>query len=70
MKVLLQEAETLRFLRADDIWTPHANEAWDFHQVVRAVDYALDHGMGDVRVVIKFPDARYDLRLPPVTLVA
>jgi hypothetical protein len=70
MKVLLQDAETFRFLRADDVWTPNADEARDFHQVVRAVDYALGHGMGDVRVVIKFRDSRYDLRLPPVPLVA
>jgi hypothetical protein len=45
MKVLLQDAETLSFLRTDDVWTTHADEAWDFHQVVRAVDYALGHAL-------------------------
>lgn len=70
MQMLLQDAETFRFLRADDVWTPNADDAWDFHQVVRAVDYALGHRLGDVRVVIKFADERYDLRLPPVLLVA
>jgi len=70
MRVLLQDAETSSFLRANRVWTPLADEALDFVQVVRAVDYALEHGLGDVRVVLKFRDARQDLKLPPVPSVA
>lgn len=70
MKVLLQNVETLRFVGGDRDWTANADEALDFGEVVRAVDYAFSHELGDVRAVIKCQDSRYDLQLPPVASVA
>ena len=70
MKVLLQNVETLYFVGGDRDWTANANEAVDFGEVVRAVDYAFGHGLGEVRAVIKCQDSRYDLSLPAVYCLA
>ena len=66
VKVLLQDIETLRFVRSDLGWTANAAEAFDFGAVIHAVDYAVSHQLGAVRPVIKFQDSRYDLRLAAV----
>ena len=66
MKVLLQDALTLGFVGGACSWTARADEAFDFGEVVRAVDYAFTLGLRGVRAVIKFQDSRFDLQLPPV----
>jgi len=75
VKVLLQDIETLEFLRWDGDWTGNSDEALDLFEVVHAVDYAFDveaagHGLGAVRVLIKFGDSRHDLQLPALHSVA
>jgi hypothetical protein len=70
VKVLLQNVETLRFVGGDRDWTANADEALDFGEVVRAVDYAFGHGLGDMRAVIKRQDSQFDLSLPAVHSVA
>jgi hypothetical protein len=66
MKVLLQDLGTLRFLAAEGDWTASTSEAFDFGQVIHALDYALRHGFQNVRAVIKCADSRYDVELPAV----
>ncbi len=70
VRVLLQNAVTLSFVGIEWGWTANADEALNFGEVVRAIDYAISHGLGEVRVVIKSEDSRFDLRLPPVHSVA
>ena len=70
VKVLLQDMESLNFVCRKRDWTANADDALDFGEVVRAVDYAVSHRLGEVRAVIKFLDSRYDLRLPPVRSVS
>jgi len=70
MKVLLQDLGTLSFLAGEDDWTGSIAEAVDFGQVVQALDYALGHGLQDVRAVIKCSDSRFDVALPPVHVTA
>jgi hypothetical protein len=70
VKVLLQSVDTLSFVGSHLDWTANADEALDFVQVVRAVDYAFTHGLDDVRAVIKFHDPRFDFQLPPVPSLA
>ena len=70
MKVLLQNAVTLSFVGQEWGWTANADEALDFGEGVRAVDYAFSHGLWEVRVVIKSQDSRFDLPLPPRHSVA
>ncbi len=65
MKVLLQDLGTLNFISGRGDWTAEVVEAFDFGQVIHAVDFALEHGLRRVRVVIKCPDSRYDVELPP-----
>jgi hypothetical protein len=69
-KILLQDARTLNFFRGAWAWTSSFEEALDFGEVPRALDYALSHRLGRVRVVLKFSHRRYDLELPPVLLMA
>ena len=66
MRVLLQNVVTLDFLCWDSGWTTKREEALDFGEVIRAVDYAFSHRLDDVRVVIKFEDSRLDFSLPPL----
>ena len=72
MKVLLQDLQTLNFVERDgwttNGWTSCAMQAFDFGQVVDALDYAIEHGLANVRAVIKCSDSRYDIELPPVRL--
>jgi hypothetical protein len=70
MKVLLQDLGTLSFVAGEGDWTASTTEAFDFGQVVQALDYALEHGLQDVRAVIKCSDSRHDVELPPVRLTA
>ena len=70
MKVLLQDLGTLSFLADEGDWTASTAEAFDFGQVVPALDYALEHGLRDVRAVIKCSDSRYDVELPAVHITA
>lgn len=66
MKVLLQDIDTLNFVRADLGWTAFAEEAFDFGEVVQAVDYAIRHQHCNLRPIIKFQGLRSDVRLVPV----
>jgi hypothetical protein len=66
MKVLLQDLGTLEFLAGEGDWTANVTKAFDFSQVVQALDYALRHGFQNVRVVIKSSDSKCDVQLPPV----
>jgi len=66
LKVLLQDLGTLRFLADEGDWTASTAEAFDFGQVVHALDYALAHGLQDVRTVIKCSDSKDDVALPAV----
>jgi hypothetical protein len=68
MKILLQNLETLEYSSDETHWTSDLEAAVDFVKVPRALDYAMRQGPGDVRVVMKFPDSRYDIKLPPVHL--
>lgn len=51
-------------------WTDNPDEALDLIEVVWAVNYALRHGIDEVRVVIQFKDSRYDIFLPVLHAVA
>ena len=66
MKVLLQDLGTLSFLASEGDWTTNSTEAFDFGQVVNALDYALRNRLQNVRAVIKCSDSKYDVELPAV----
>jgi hypothetical protein len=70
MKILLQNLETLEYSSCEADWTPDPDQALDFFEVTRALDYAMSHGCEDVRVVMKFEEPRDNLELPPLHLAA
>jgi hypothetical protein len=69
-KVLLQDALTHNFFRGALAWTKSFEGAVDFVEVPCALDYALSHKMGRVRVVLKFSNRHNDLELPPLRSMA
>jgi hypothetical protein len=66
MKVLLQDLRTLDYLGQDGNWTADADRAFDFLELVHALDFTLRHRLRHVRPVFKFDDANPDLELPPL----
>jgi hypothetical protein len=69
-KILLQDATTHNFLRGVGAWTSSIDEALDFAEVPRALDYALSHELGSIRVVVKFSNRHDDFELPTVRKMA
>ncbi|HWH69518.1 MAG TPA: hypothetical protein VNT26_09050 [Candidatus Sulfotelmatobacter sp.] len=67
LKVLLQHAETRKYVGKNRKWTERTEEALAFPGVVEALDYALSRGIGEVQTVIKCRDSRWDVSLPPVS---
>lgn len=45
-------------------WTKSSNEAVDFPNYDRAIDFAVQHALADVQVVLKFADNPYNICLP------
>ncbi len=64
LRVVLQSEETLAYVSKDGGWTADVRRALDFWGVVEATDYALAHGLGGVRAVLKCEDPQLDVPLP------
>jgi hypothetical protein len=69
-KILLQDATTHNFLRGVGVWTSSFDDALDFEEIPRALDYALIHELEKVRVVVKFSHRHDDVELPAVNTMA
>ena len=61
---------THNFLRGVGAWTSSFDDALDFAEVPRALDYALTHELARVRVVVKFSHRHDDVELPAVNVTA
>jgi len=66
MKVLLQDVRTRQFLAGHRDWTADSEEAFDFGQVVDALDYALGWRLENVRAVLQPSNSGRQLELPSV----
>lgn len=64
MKVLLKQSLTGNFLKDADRWTADSAKALDFKTTPAAMDYARIHRYEGLSIILKSPDARYDLELP------
>lgn len=64
MRVVLQSLKDSHCLAPDGNWTRQANQALNFGEVVRAVDYILSRWLQNVRAVISFANPHDDLFLP------
>ena len=54
MKILLQDRETLLYVRTVDTWTRNAAEAHNFLDSQNAIDFAHEHDLTNVYVAVKF----------------
>ena len=71
MKILLQHARTLLYLRSLGNWTADPLEAYDFHHSRRAIDFARNHSITGVQIVVKFLKEEFEEVLEiPVRQVA
>lgn len=64
MKILLQQTRTQMFLKTVDAWTANPYEALDFEHSQRAIEFAHEHHMNGVQIVVKFIDGQFDQVVP------
>ncbi len=63
MRVLIQHRAHLLYLTEDGHWTGNLQTARCFDSSIAALDRCLHGGLGDVRILLKFSEARYDVAL-------
>jgi hypothetical protein len=64
MKIFLQDKRTQQYFMSGGKWAQSSNEALDFPNSDKAIEYALRHELSEVHVVLKFPDHPYHICLP------
>ncbi|MDB6121184.1 MAG: hypothetical protein JWQ71_177 [Pedosphaera sp.] len=64
MKIFLQHKQTSFYFTKAAKWTRLSEDAIDFSNYDQAVDFASEHGLTDVQVVLKFKDQPYHICLP------
>ncbi len=64
MSILLRDVETGLFYEGPRQWTPQRSQAFDFEDVVRALETATRPGLNSVEVVINCSEDQGDLLLP------
>ncbi len=69
MRVLLRHIKTGLLFREPDQWTADFTQAQNFRHSAEAMDYARDHGLKEVEVLLSFEDPQFNvpLRLPSAT---
>ncbi len=61
MRALVQSKETQLFLGQDQDWTQERSQAKDFGSAAEALDYCLKNQIRQIRIVLDFGNAEYDL---------
>ncbi len=64
MKVLLQNKTTRLFLQEPGSWTSNLEEAFGFLNSGEAIDFAFQHQLTDLHVVLWFREQNYSLVIP------
>lgn len=64
MKIFLQDQRTQLYLMSLGNWTKISEEALDFPNSDKAIEFALRHELSGIHVVLKFPDHPYHICLP------
>ena len=65
MKVLIQKSGTDLFLSEAGLWIAGRQTAHDYKQAALASKVCLHQNDPDIRVIIAFPDEKYDILLNP-----
>lgn len=64
MKILLQHNTTGLYLRSPGLWVPRPADASDFPSSSHAIKFKEDHELHEVRLVFKFEEEGYVIRIP------
>lgn len=64
MKILLQDRQTLHYLRTVNSWTKHPSEAHNFLHSQKAIDFAHEHKMENVYVTVAFLGGEPEVAIP------
>ena len=70
MRILLQQLQTKRYFCRAELWSSHADAAFDFGHSEKALDYIQKHQLHDVQLVVRFDDPRWDEVFPVPLLIA
>ena len=64
MRILIQNCKTKDYLTEDQFWTSDQTGAAVFGSTTLAMKHSKAHHLTDVQIVLKFPEDRYDVRIP------
>jgi hypothetical protein len=64
MKILIQHIRTQLFLKTEGVWTSNPYEACDFGHSHKAIEFAEQHKLMGVQILVKFIDSHYDEAVP------
>ena len=64
MKILLQNKKTRLFLKEPGAWTQDINDAFEFINSGKAIDFSFEQKLTDVHVLLWFKEQNYSLAIP------
>jgi hypothetical protein len=56
MRILLQHVRSKLYFRSMGAWTVYPQWGFDFQSSQRAFEFAVNHGITDVQLIVQFPD--------------
>jgi hypothetical protein len=64
MRIVLQNRKSLLYVKTVHEWTPDADHATDFQQLMRAIDFVWTADLKNLDVLMLFGQPGYDIRIP------
>ena len=64
MRILLQHKETGLYFKDIESWVRNSVEAMDFISSTAAIDFCVTNRLGEVQLVLKFEEQKYDIVMP------
>ncbi|HEX4644186.1 MAG TPA: hypothetical protein VH598_01105 [Verrucomicrobiae bacterium] len=63
MRVVIQDRKSRLYFKGTSEWIAEINEAEDFEQIVKAIDFLRQTRLPHIDVLMHFDDPKYDVRL-------
>jgi hypothetical protein len=64
MRIVLQQKDSGLYFKDIAAWVSDSTEAMDFVSSTAALDFCVANKLGDVQLVFKFQEERFDIVLP------
>ena len=64
MRILLQHKQTGLYFKDIESWIRNPTEAMDFISSTAAIDFCVTNKLGEVQLVLKFEEQKYDIVMP------